>query len=105
MNPPCVTLIATLRSARSLPEVRQRALRAPATCFDRFRAQYDCHHPYAALGDRTPAEHYGPGTRPYSSRLEALEDPGHFEVRRIGANGCIKRRGRFPFTGTGVGGR
>ena len=57
--------------------------------FDRFRHEYNQLRPHEALGQRTPASLYRPSPRPYSSRLPQPEYPGHFELRRVGSNGCI----------------
>jgi transposase InsO family protein len=55
---------------------------------------YEFNHvrPHAALGLDTPAQHYQPSPRPFPERLPPLEYPRHFEVRRVGDNGCIRWR-------------
>ena len=38
---------------------------------------------------------YRPSPRPYPERLPDFEYPGHFEVRRVSGNSCIKWHKRF----------
>jgi transposase InsO family protein len=57
--------------------------------FDHFRLEYNEQRPHESLGQKSPASAYRPSPRPYPQRLEPLDYPGHFEVRRVGSNGCI----------------
>jgi transposase InsO family protein len=57
--------------------------------FDRFRLEYNEQRPHESLGQKSPATAYRPSPRPYPQRLEPLDYPGHFEIRRVGSNGCI----------------
>lgn len=76
--------------------LKARTARPPAATFtgqqrrfDRFRKEYNEERPHEALDDDVPAAHYRPSPRPYSSRLPALEYPGHWESRRVRAGGIV----------------
>ena len=64
---------------------QQRRFNSWSTVFNHLR-------PHGALALDTPAQHYQPSPRPYPARLPPLEYPSHFEVRRVGNNGCIRWR-------------
>lgn len=57
--------------------------------FGRFRAEYNEERPHQALAFATPASHYHAALRRLPSRVPGFEYPGHFEVRRVGSNGCV----------------
>lgn len=65
--------------------------------FNRFRRVYNEQRPHEALGQVPPAEVYEPSNRPYPSRLEPYEYPGHFEVRTVRTAGEIKWHGEFLY--------
>jgi hypothetical protein len=44
-----------------------------------------------------PAELYAASPRPFPQREPGLEYPGHFEVRKVCSNGCIKWHDEFVF--------
>jgi putative transposase len=85
-------------------ERMHRTLKAETTCppastkatqqrrFNTFRQEFNQVRPHEALDLDTPAQHYQPSPRPYPDRLPPLEYPSHFEVRRVGDNGCIRWR-------------
>jgi len=58
--------------------------------FNAFRREYNELRPHEAIGMKTPAELYQESPRSFPVRLESPEYPGHYEVRRVGTNGCIK---------------
>lgn len=87
----------TLKAETARPPAAH--LRAQQRCFDRFQGEYNHERPHETLADRTPIELYHPSPRAYPARLPRPEYPGHFEVRRVAANGCIKWQGRFVFIG------
>jgi hypothetical protein len=60
--------------------------------FNSFRQEFNHLRPHEALSLDTPAQHYESSPRPYPDRLPSLEYPSHFEVRRVGSNGCIRWR-------------
>lgn len=60
--------------------------------FNSWVHEFNHVRPHEALGLDTPAQHYQPSPRPYPERLPPLEYPSHFEVRRVGDNGCIRWR-------------
>jgi len=66
-------------------------------CFEHFRRLYNEQRPHESLGQIPPAEVYKPSLRPYPSRLEPWEYPGHFEVRMVRRTGEIQWRGRSLF--------
>ncbi len=81
------------RMHRTLKEETARPpnanLQAQQRRFDRFRLEYNEQRPHESLGQKSPATVYRPSPRPYPQRLERLDYPGHFEIRRVGSNGCI----------------
>lgn len=82
----------TLKAATTRPP--QRNLSAQQRRFDDFRDEFNDQRPHESLGQKTPASVYRPSPRIYPDRLPALEYPGHFQVRRVGSNGCILWKGR-----------
>lgn len=84
--------------------LKQETARPPAAdrfsqqqVFDRFRHIYNQERPHQHLQGQTPAEVYRESKRSYPSQLPALEYPGHYEVRRVDANGSIKLHGQKIF--------
>jgi transposase InsO family protein len=67
--------------------------RAQQHRFRTFCREYNEVRPHAALANRAPATIYQPSRRVLPARLPALDYPGHFEVRRVGSNGCIAWQG------------
>lgn len=65
--------------------------------FDHFRQVYNEQRPHESLGQIPPAQVYRPSPRPYSSRLDPWEYPGHFEIRMVRRTGEIQWRGRSLF--------
>lgn len=63
-------------------------------CFDRFTYEHNHERPHEALGQEYPVRHYHPSPRPFPERLPDLEYPSHYEVRRVGSNGCIELWGK-----------
>ena len=45
----------------------------------------------------TPSAVYRPSSRPFTERPEALEYPGHFELRRVSGDATLRWRGRKVF--------
>ena len=72
-----------------------RSLAAQQRQFDRFRNIYNQERPHRALEGQTPASLYQPSPRSYPERLPPVEYPGHFEVRLVCGNSCIKWHKRF----------
>lgn len=58
--------------------------------FDAFRLDFNVERPHAALNNDFPAAVYEPSKRAYPLVLPQLEYPGHFELRRIRTDGCMK---------------
>lgn len=77
----------TLKDETARPP--QANLSAQQRRFDRFRREYNEQRPHESLGQKPPATAYRPSPRPYPDWLPPLEYPGHFEIRRVGSNGCI----------------
>ena len=65
--------------------------------FEAFRQEYNEERPHEALGQRTPSELYEASPRAYPERLEEMEYPGHYEVRRVRSRGDIKWQGSLLF--------
>lgn len=82
----------TLKAATTRPPGLNLA--AQQRRFDDFRAEFNDQRPHESLGQKPPASLYRPSPRAYPPRLPPLAYPGHFEVRRVGSNGCILWKGR-----------
>jgi transposase InsO family protein len=89
------------RLHRTLAEATTRppasTCRAQQHRFDRFRVVYNDERPHEALGQTPPAEHFHGCRRPYPRRIEAMEYPGHYEVRVVSGRGRIRFNGRHWF--------
>jgi transposase InsO family protein len=85
----------TLKAETTRPAASNRATQQRR--FNSFRQEFNEVRPHEALQQDTPAQHYQPSPRPYPQRLPPLEYPGHFEVRRVGHNGCIRWRSQRVF--------
>ena len=70
--------------------------------FDAFRREYNEERPHEAIGMRTPADLYRESARSFPARLESPGYPGHYEVRRVGTNGCIKWWDRIVYVSTAL---
>jgi transposase InsO family protein len=81
----------TLKAATTRPPERDRS--AQQRRFDRFRGEFNHERPHESLGQKTPASLYRPSPRADPTHLPPLAYPGHFEVRRVGSNGCILWKG------------
>jgi hypothetical protein len=57
--------------------------------FGQFRHEYNHDRPHQALDQTPPALHYYPSPRSLPARLSRFDYVGHFEVRRVGSNGCV----------------
>ncbi len=80
----------------------ERHLRAQQSRFDAFQAEHNHERPHEALGQKLPAHLYQPSPRSYPERLPDLEYPSHFEVRKVGDNGCIKLWNKDIFLSTAL---
>jgi transposase InsO family protein len=72
-------------------------LRGQQRRFDVFCREYNEERPHEALDDTVPADHYTPSPRSWPARLPPLEYPGHWDVRDVGSNGCIRWAGDVLF--------
>jgi len=57
--------------------------------FQRFRREYNEVRPHEALAQPCPAERYHASGRRLPARVPPVEYPDHFEIRRVGQNGCF----------------
>ena len=85
----------TLKAETTRPPARN--LLAQQRSFDTFRREFNHQRPHEALGQRPPAEFYQASPRPYPKRLQEIEYPGHYEVRRVRTDGSIKWQGQFLY--------
>ena len=61
--------------------------------FDAYLRHFNFERPHEALGNDVPADYYAPSAKPYPSKLEPIEYPGEFTVRRVRQRGEIKWKG------------
>lgn len=76
--------------------LKQHTVRPPAACrsaqqrrFNHFRQEYNEQRPHEALGQVPPGSFYTPSPRAWPEALPSVHYPGHFELRRVGTNGCM----------------
>lgn len=74
-----------------------RTFRGQQQRFDAFLREYNEERPHEALRNAVPASRYRPSLRRLPRQLPPLEYCGHWEVRRVGTNGCILWRGAPAF--------
>jgi putative transposase len=86
---------AVLKAETARPPATNRD--AQQQRFRRFCREYNHERPHEALGDRVPAACYTASPRPFPRQLPAVDYPGHFEVRRVSANGDMKWGGEPLF--------
>lgn len=60
--------------------------------FDVWREDFNTIRPHEALGQRCPAEFYGPSPRCYPEKIAVWEYPADHQVRRVSSDGYIKWR-------------
>jgi putative transposase len=82
----------TLKRHTARPPAGNRA--AQQRRFGAFVREYNRERPHAALGGVPPAMVYVPSARALPSVLPPVIYPGHFDVRRVISNGCVKWRNR-----------
>ena len=61
---------------------------------ERWRREFNEERPHEALGQRTPAEFFGPSPRPWTGRLMEPGYPPEFEERRVEKHGQVKWLGQ-----------
>ena len=81
----------TLKAETARPPAANLAAQQPL--FDAFRQEFNEERPHEALGQRPPAELYLPSPRRYPDRVPEVEYPGHYEVRTVRRDGCIRWQG------------
>ena len=81
----------TLKAETTRPPAANLAAQQPL--FDAFRQEFNEERPHEALGQRPPAELYLPSPRRYPDRVPEVEYPGHYEVRTVRRDGCIRWQG------------
>jgi len=85
----------TLKQATASPPARNR--RVQQERFDQFRQEYNHQRPHEALGQTTPATHYQVSPREYPRRLEEVEYPADWQVRRVARGGQMRWQGLNVF--------
>lgn len=81
---------AVLKAETARPPASTR--RAQQQRFRAFCREYNTERPHESLADRVPADVYHPSPRALPRQLPPIWYPGHFEIRRVGANGCVSWR-------------
>ena len=74
-----------------------QSLRRQVQRFAAFQRTYNEDRPHAALGNDTPAAHYGPSPRSFDGVLRQPDYPQDHEVRQVRCNGEIKWQGRLVY--------
>jgi hypothetical protein len=77
-------------------------LRSQQRRFNQFRNEYNRDRPHEALNDDTPSQHYSSSPRPYPSKIELPQYPGHFHLRSVRTDGSIKWQGQLLFLSTAL---
>jgi hypothetical protein len=72
--------------------------------FDAFRTEYSQARPHEGIGMRRPAELYVPSPRAFPTALPEVTYPGHYEVRSVHRQGCIKWKGELLFVSEALAG-
>ena len=85
-----LTISDTASPPRATARGQQRA-------FQRFQRDYNEQRPHEALGMATPASVYVPSPREYPARLEEIEYPSRYQLRRVAERGDIHWRNRVVF--------
>jgi transposase InsO family protein len=98
------TLKLEVISTRQVWDSHQQIQKA----FDRWRHTYNHERPHDSLDLDVPASRYQPSQRSMPTRIEPVDYPEGYEVRKVGAQARIQfRGGRYkigkPFTGKHVG--
>jgi transposase InsO family protein len=73
--------------------------------FDRWRPIYNHERPHDSLDGDVPADRYRPSTRPMPDRIEPVEYPDHFQVRKVSKQAQISFQNRRIRIGTAFVGR
>jgi len=73
-------------------------LRSQQQRFDAFVEEFNCERPHEGLDQQPPARHYCDSLRPFpTAGVPIPEYPSHYEVRRVGSNGCVSLWGGYVF--------
>lgn len=70
--------------------------------FNTFTWEYNHYRPHEALGMATPASVYRPSRRAYPERLEELEYPADYQLRKVDQDGDIRWKVSKVFIGTAL---
>ena len=79
-----------------------RSLRQQMQRFRTFQRLYNEERPHQALGNDTPADHYGPSVRQWDGVLREPEYHLDAEIRRVRHNGEIKWQGNTIYITTAL---
>ena len=92
----------TLKAETARPPAANRLVQQAR--FDEFRRVYNEERPHEALEQQPPASLYEASRRPYPGKVPESEYPGHFEVRSVRGDGCIKWQGEMLFVSEALAG-
>lgn len=67
------------------------------TAFDVFRDDFSADRPHEGIGMRRPGDLYVPSVRAFPAVLPPVTYPGHFHLRSVRNDGCIKWKGELRF--------
>lgn len=66
-----------------------RSFKTQQARFDQFLEAYNEERTHESLSQQLPCEWYQPSTRPYPSKINAIEYPRHFSVRKVKGTGVV----------------
>lgn len=92
----------TLKQETARPAARNR--RAQQERFEQFREEYNQQRPHEALQQATPASFYQPSAREYPRRVEEVEYPEGWQVRRVSPGGQMRWNSESVFVAHALGG-
>ena len=78
----------TLKAETTRPPAQD--IRSQQKRFNSFVKEFNTQRPHESLDMKFPSELYKPSLRKMPNKLPPLEYPGHFQVRKVSANGGIR---------------
>lgn len=70
--------------------------------FNRWKDEYNFDRPHEALEGKYPSQVYRPSLKEYTSKLQKIDYPNHFEVRLVSSNRCFRWHQNIIFTSAAI---